>query len=681
MATFQEFSSLINESIDRVLTVPNTVACVVEADFRAAYLAAIPAEINPIFAVNPTHQCSGCLSFVGRFGGIVAVHRDGRRTTIWDEAAESTAPYAAVAKTLRDLAMTAKIADKFLVKSGQTSFGSPQNRVAAADGGAVATFYHFALRKVPQHLRVPSPAEAQGAYRTSVQVFERALREIAPRATTDILDLIERNDLYRGAEHKHVVMSFVSAQQEVHALPEADRDGYVWFHAQHHALAHFRASVIGTLAVDLTAGMPIEDAVRSFEAKVAPANYRRPTAPVSATMVERALKDIRDAGLEPALTRRLARIEDISVTDVLWVDAEARPVLKHSSDLEAALMTTVKRQARKAADNAADIGMTEFLTEIMPKAEKLEVLFEHPQNLVALTAPSDPEHPKLFNWDNGFGWSYRGGFTDSVKERVKRAGGNVDDAALRVSLAWSNTDDLDLSVVEPDGDTISCANKRGRQGGALDVDMNVMGENPHDPVENISWRKAPDGVYTVRVTQYRRRNVATKGFSVEVAGEGSSAFYSYDLPMGDAKHVDVVRVRVRNGVIADLLRVDPKVTVGSAAASRKVWGVETGQFAQVSAVTYSPNHWGDQAVGNRHVIFALRDAHPDQPVRGVYNEFLAPGLEKHRKVLELVGEKTQCPPSDDGLAGVGFSDTKSDRVTIRVTEGKRTRTFAVDVTG
>lgn len=50
--------------------------------------------------------------------------------------------------------------------------------------------------------------------------------------------------------------------------------------------------------------------------------------------------------------------------------------------------------------------------------------------------------------DNNFSWAYTGGITDSIKERVKQAGGNVD-GELRISLSWFNFDDLDLHVIEP----------------------------------------------------------------------------------------------------------------------------------------------------------------------------------------------------------------------------------------
>ena len=47
----------------------------------------------------------------------------------------------------------------------------------------------------------------------------------------------------------------------------------------------------------------------------------------------------------------------------------------------------------------------------------------------------------------------------------------------------------------------------------------------------------------------------------------------------------------------------------------------------------------------------------EEPVRGIYNEFLTGALEPHRKVFEVLGNRTKCQPSDKQLSGVGFSET------------------------
>ncbi len=84
------------------------------------------------------------------------------------------------------------------------------------------------------------------------------------------------------------------------------------------------------------------------------------------------------------------------------------------------------------------------------------------------------------------------------------------------------------------------------------------------------------------------------------------------------------------------------------------------------------------AYGNKHTFFLLDGAKNDEPTRGIYNEFLHPRLETHRKVFEVIGDKTKCQPIDNQLSGLGFSSTKHDSVIVRVgMQGKRQRLLNV----
>lgn len=65
------------------------------------------------------------------------------------------------------------------------------------------------------------------------------------------------------------------------------------------------------------------------------------------------------------------------------------------------------------------------------------------------------------------------------------------------------------------------------------------------------------------------------------------------------------------------------------------------------------------------------------PRVGIYNEFLKGDLEQHRKVFEVLGDRTKCAPTPEQLSGVGFSSTRSDKATVLVKDGKSQQLYNV----
>jgi len=213
------------------------------------------------------------------------------------------------------------------------------------------------------------------------------LQELGADAIDTVLSLIDANNLYRGEEHKPALIEFHKAKRE---FEEAEnQDTFVWTQAKSRA-ARFRNTVIGTLVTDLSEGVDVEKAVGSFESKVAPQNYKRTTAIITPGMVKKAMETIEELGLESALERRFARIDDISVNDVLWVDNTVKRFMK--GGIGEVLKEHVQSQRDNDVDveRAEDISLEDFMDRILPEATGMEVLFkgEHLDNLMSLSASS-----------------------------------------------------------------------------------------------------------------------------------------------------------------------------------------------------------------------------------------------------------------------------------------------------
>jgi hypothetical protein len=207
--------------------------------------------------------------------------------------------------------------------------------------------------------------------------------------------------------------------------------------------------------------------------------------------------------------------------------------------------------------------------------------------------------------------------------------------------------------------------------------MNVS-PTTREPVENVIWPdKIPDGAYRVVVNNYNHRETNNPGFVIEIENAGKVSHFSYNKIVRGKQDIAVCTVHMKAGRVERIDPGDPAITASN--ISQEKWGLKTEQYVRVSAVTLSPNCWGGSAVGNKHTFFVIEGAKNDEATRGFYNEFLHPRLEPHRKVFEVIGDKTKCQPTDGQLSGLGFSSTKKESFLVRAHQGKKQRIFNVHV--
>ena len=631
-------------------------------DLWTTYLDAFPPGTNEIYRERREFDCSCCRHFVKNLGNAVA-WVNGELVTLWDIQVSEPA-FQRVADSMASAARR-DIARPFM--HFERTAGTDKNfEQIMAPKPEVKTWQHFFVNVRPELVAkrgdIPSILSEKISAHES---FVKALNEISFDAINTVIDLISQGSLYRGDEHRSAVERFGAFKRKYEGMAPEVREIYAWTESMSAgAVARIRATVIGTLLLDLSEGKDIEAAVASFEAKVAPHNYKRPTALITKAMIDKAKVEIEGLGLTSALDRRLATVDDVPVGEMLFVDRTRAPIAGGGvlDDLSATAPVKVK-----TFDKVEEVTFDKFVQEIVPRAESLEVLFENRQagNLVSLVTSTDPTAAQLFKWPNPFSWSYRGELADSIKERVKRAGGNVvGDLCCR--LSWFNYDDLDFHLKEPSGHVIFFRDRESYvTGGQLDVDMNAGTGRTREPVENIFYPtrgQMTQGVYTLLVHQFCARESDNVGFEAEIDYLGDVRKFSYPKALRQNEVVPVAQFRYSHKTGIEMLQSLPESD-----ASRTEWGLKTGAFHKVRALMQSPNCWTGLVLGNRHAFFMLDGCTNDGTARGFFNEFLRSELDRHRKVLEVVGAKVRAAAGPaDQLSGLGFSSTKRDQVIVRV---------------
>ena len=665
---FKKFKGKLQEHFAEMTSgVPKLYEVEVDKDeLWNLYLDSFPAGTNEIYRKRREYDCSACRHFIKSIGNVVAI-KDNIVHTLWEFDTES-ATFQPVVDALDDYIKSHAVTDVWANKL--PSIGTGKNFENA--DGQINTYEHLFVR-VPKELidrTQRSDGDIKNEFRTAKQVFKRSLDEITVDAVETVLELIAQNALYRGAEWETQLEEFQTCQIAYRAVADELRDNYAWEKSVQHgpALTRIRNHSIGTLLVNISEGMELDEAVRKYEAIVAPENYKRPKAIYTKRMLEDAKKTVTELGYMGSLPRRFATLEDITVNNILFSNKDAARRIGGTVFDQMAQSVAVNP---KTFSRAQEVSAEDFVKNVLPTATSIDALFEnrHAASLVSLIAPSHKDAPSMFKWSNGFSWAYSGNIADStMRENIKAAGGKVD-GVLRFSIQWNDGgeydgNDLDAHCQMPKRDIAFYQKHDSLSGGTLDVDI-IFPNQGRPAVENITWpslARMPDGDYIFFVHCYDNRG-GKSGFRAEIEFNGEIHSFDYGEPMRQNEKVHVAVVHYERGKGFSITEKLPSST-----STRELWGLNTNQFVPVSVISYSPNFWDEQkGIGHKHYFFFLKDCiNPEKP-NGFYNEFIRPELEKHKRVFEALGSQMAVQDTPDQLSGLGFSSTKRNDIILRVT--------------
>lgn len=699
---FKEFRDVVKARFDSMHSNGNTLFTVnVNKDeVWNTYLDSFAPKHNQIFRVRRHHDCSCCRNFIKNLANVVIINSNYEIETLWDfdlKEDPDNIVFQPVVDALSALIKKEIIESVYLFNMNKVG-NEYDLEMDDTKKNILFRWEHF-YAEIPKELVYAGGIKDRlGTVRndknTMATTLLSSLKVINSSSIDLVLSLIKDDNLARGESYRHIIEKFKEIKERFEDLNgDASKErNFAWKVSQEELsrnpeICKIKNTSIGTLLLDLSEGKDADKAVRAFEYIVSGSNYQRKKPVFSERMVKEQKELLQSKGYMESLGRRFAKLDDISVRDILYCNMDAASRMRDSEDVFGSLTDlAVTKNGTKSGINsellksAKEMGIAEFMENILPKLSSIEAYVDgkHTKNLCSIIAPENREAKSMFKWENPFSWAYAGNIAASdIKENVKSNGGKVD-VPLRFSIQWNdkseqyghNGDDLDAHCMESSGEHIYFQNDTSTDTfGNLDVDI----QNPHigkAAVENIAFPrldKLKGKTFDFSVHNFANRG-GKGGFRAEIEFDGQVFNYEFTGLHANKDFVNVARVAVdQHGNMTIIHHLEP---TNGYSAGGEMWGVKVREFTPVTVVMHSPNYWslndGVQGVGNKHYMFMLKDCVNTEQPNGFYNEFIQSDLLLHKGVFEALGSKLAVVPAEDQLSGLGFASGVRDDLILRV---------------
>lgn len=692
--TFEQFNAKIKDRFQEMQQYKLFRLNVTGQQVWDTYLKGFNKGDDPVFRDpnSTTHTCNNDQNFVRRYGNVVAITDKFEIMSLWDIDAKNTI-YEEPLKAIWELLDSSKVENIFFetweelnslpyekTNKNQDNFQLGHEKTlkkytqeecdkfGVVSPDQIYTFHHLHvnLNKDFVDKSGKSIESIMGSYRDAYNVFKRGLTEISLDTLELVKDLIVQGSLLNGNSYLDKLKKFIMLKKEFDLTVNKHQDNWCWIKSQAMETAKFRNELIGTLCVELTEGKDLNKACEDWNKRVDPVNYMKAKSPITQRQIKEAEKFILENGYEESFKRRFATIDDIDVNEIRHMNITTES--EKPAGLFAGVKPTKSTQHKRAEfDKVEEVSVDKFMKDILPNITGVEVFLENrmEDNLVSLTTANILDSKPIFKWSNNFSWSYKGNLAgkSEIKKAVEEMGGKVT-GDVRASIMWAeqngDNSDLDLHCKEPKFEIYYGQKTSPYTGGQLDVDIiQPQSQRPKGAVENIVYtdrNKMPSGKYEFFVHQFSFRN--SQGFKAEIELEGETYQYIYPRPVQG------------NVVIAEVEKNGSTLTIKHhlkpTSASKEIWGLETNKFHKVNLVCLSPNHWGNNNIGNKHYFFMLEKCKSDEPLSSFHNENLIQELRDHRKVMEVLSQTTKLEPTKKQLAGLGFNATVKDNVILKL---------------
>jgi hypothetical protein len=340
------------------------------------------------------YTCNCCRHFIDHFGSLVTISEDGiMKSILWDET-KTPELFVSSVKAMKHNIIKSRIKEVFITDT--RILGIPKT----------GEWQHFALTlpsTLVKHRGIDNAGQLMAKKREDFKTFMNALKEYPIDVVEQAVTLLQTDSLYRSEK----CLGVAEWLRDIHkkcATTKNDRiqENMIWYAVatSPEGFCHVKSSMIGTLLQDIADGLTYEEISNRFKEKMNPLQYQRPQAAPTLGNIQRAEEIFEKLGLQSALNRRFARIDEI---EKMWVPKEKSKDVTTNTDGVFGHLKPNPNPKKPLGLELPPFTMTwkKFYETVLPNAEKIEFYIEnYLENFTAIVTAADPNAKPIIQWDN-----------------------------------------------------------------------------------------------------------------------------------------------------------------------------------------------------------------------------------------------------------------------------------------
>jgi hypothetical protein len=341
------------------------------------------------------YNCNTCKRFVNKYGNIAMINGNGSLTSpIWNEIENIPTLFKASIEAMKKKVEKAIVTNVFY--SSKITLGVP-----------VTEQWHHMSLQVPRYLLNSNNGDDLGEYMAEkledFKMLKTALEKYSLKSVSQALLILSAGAVNRSEKFVDNVQWFKELHDNINGIKDVRRINNLIWKAVSKAktgFCHINSGMIGTLLDDITEGFDLEEVQNRFNAKVSGDKYQRPQVAPSAGNIKRAEEIFTELGLESALKRRYARLEELPT---IW-----KPEVNvDTTQTKGGIFTSVKPKTEDGKNEPSTdytpmktITWEKFLQTVLPTAKKIEYQVKHMDNYSAIVTAADSESEPILKWDS-----------------------------------------------------------------------------------------------------------------------------------------------------------------------------------------------------------------------------------------------------------------------------------------